>query len=509
MAYNLQSLITILQQILDPEQTHWTFDHNKPQLESLLQKAESLMQILAKSSPSQIATLEGQIRDSTYKAEDLIESHMVHQMLSKTKNNILTFFKPKSKRLTFSTPDLQLVTQDLHSAVVSMTEKMPTSSDLQQATQQLESMTLVEVEEKSASSSRSKSYLVGVDEDLLELKDRLTNSEKKVKIIPLVGMGGIGKSTLARKLYEDPHTASHFNYRGWAAISQVPNVREIMLSLLRGPDEKVSNELIGCGENELKEILYKRLFGRRYMIVLDDIWSKKVWDKIRMHFPDNNNGSRIVITTRDSEVAEHVAGSQSLHHVQLLDEFASWDLLCQIVFGEEDCPDELQEVAAKIGSDCSGLPLAIHVIGGLLSKVERSRDVWENLSTYVKASIIESDEHFSNILSLSYNHLPIHLKPCFLYMGAFPEDYVIKGSRLKSMWIAEGFVKSNGERSLEEEAEDHLKALVERNLILVRWKKTNGKPQSYSIHDLLRDLCIRKANEEKFLKVKNSIRHIG
>ncbi|XP_047940564.1 putative late blight resistance protein homolog R1A-3 [Salvia hispanica] len=260
-----------------------------------------------------------------------------------------------------------------------------------------------ELEEKSASSSRSKIDLVGVDEDLLQLKDRLTNMERKVKIIPIVGMGGIGKSTLARNLYDDAYIVSHFDYRSWAVISQVPNMREIMLSLLRGLDEKVSNELIGRGDYELREILHKRLFGRRYIVVLDDIWSTKLWDEIRMYFPDSNNGSRIVITTRESDVAEHVAGSERLHHVQLLDEVVSRDLLCQIVFGEEDCPSELQEVAAKIGSDCSGLPLAIHVIGGLLSKVERSREVWENLSTDVKASIVQSDEHFSNILSLIYS----------------------------------------------------------------------------------------------------------
>ncbi|XP_047965788.1 putative late blight resistance protein homolog R1B-16 [Salvia hispanica] len=493
MAYNLQSLITILQQILHPDQTHWTFDHNKPQLESLIQIAESLMQILEKSSHTQIASFESQIRDTVYKAEDIIESKMVNQMLS----------NPESKSLTFSTPYLQQVTQELDSVLVLMAEKMMTSSDLQQATQQLESMKLVAVEKKSASSSsRSKSDLVGVDAILLKLKDRLTNSEKRVKIVPLVGMGGIGKSTLARKLYEDSCTVSHFDYCGWAVISQVPNMREIMLSLLCGPDEKVSDELIGCGENELREILYKRLFGRTYIIVLDDIWSTKVWDEIRMYFPDNSNGSRIVITTRESDVAKHVVGSKSLHHVRLLNKSASRDLLCQIVFGEEDCPDELQEVAAKIGSDCSGLPLAIHVIGGLLSKLERSRDVWENVSTDVKASIVESDEHFSNILSLSYNHLPIHLKPCFLYMGAFPEDYEIKGSRLMSLWIAEGFVKSNGDKRLEEEAETYLQALV----LLVRRKKYNGKPVSYYIHDILRDLCLRKANEEKFLNLKDSMR---
>ncbi|XP_042041291.1 late blight resistance protein R1-A-like [Salvia splendens] len=246
------------------------------------------------------------------------------------------------------------------------------------------------------------------------------------------------------------------------------------------------------------------------MIVLDDIWSTKVWDEIRMYFPDNSNGSRIVITTRVSDVAFYVAGSKSLHHVRLLNKSVSRDLLCRIVFGEEDCPDELQEVAAKIGSDCSGLPIAIHVIGGLLSKVERSRDIWENVSTDVKTSIVESDEQgFSNILSLSYNHLSFHLKPCFLYMGAFPEDYIIKGSRLKSLLIAEGFVKSNRDKSLEEVGEDYLKALVDRNLISVRRKNTNGKPTSYSIHDLLRDLCLSKANEEKLLILKDSMRRVS
>ncbi|KAG6391860.1 hypothetical protein SASPL_149621 [Salvia splendens] len=141
MAYNLQSLITILQQILHQEQTHWTFDHNKPQLESLLQKAESLMQILEKSSHTKIASLESQIRDTVYKAEDIIESQMVHQMLS----------NPDSESLTFSTPNLQQVTQELDSAMVFLHDLTP---DLQQATQQLESMKLVEeLEEKKVCAS--------------------------------------------------------------------------------------------------------------------------------------------------------------------------------------------------------------------------------------------------------------------------------------------------------------------------------------------------------------------
>ncbi|KAH6808641.1 hypothetical protein C2S51_026424 [Perilla frutescens var. frutescens] len=177
----------------------------------------------------------------------------------------------------------------------------------------------------------------------------------------------------------------------------------------------------------------------------------------------------------------------------------------QTVFGEEDCPCELREIGRKIARDCGGLPLAINVIGGILFKAERARDVWEHVAKDVRATIAETDNHeFSNVLTLSYNHLPNNLKPCFLYMGAFLENYEIKASRLIQVWIAEGFFKSKGYKRLEKEAEENLKALVERNLVLVRRKKSNGKACSYGMHDLLREVCIRKADKEKFLlHVKN------
>ncbi|KAL0357373.1 UNVERIFIED_CONTAM: putative disease resistance protein [Sesamum calycinum] len=124
------------------------------------------------------------------------------------------------------------------------------------------------------------------------------------------------------------------------------------------------------------------------------------------------------------------------------------------------------------------------MIGGILSQAKTNQDFWEQVSDNVSSTVADKDEHFSNILSLSYNHLPNHLKPCFLYMGAFPEDYEIRSSRLINLLVAEGLVRPISDKSLEEAAKMHLKALVDRNLIFVRQQGTNGKVKSYSIHDL-------------------------
>ncbi|XP_012846813.1 PREDICTED: late blight resistance protein R1-A-like [Erythranthe guttata] len=213
---------------------------------------------------------------------------------------------------------------------------------------------------------------------------------------------------------------------------------------------------------------------------------------------DNNNGSRIILTTRLSNFASHF-GSSSYFSKKFLDEDRSWKLFCEKEFLEKEvCPRELEKIGMKIAKKCKGLPLLIVVIGGLLRKSSRTQEYWENISENMN-SILDSEEQNLDILSLSYSHLPAHLKPCFLYLAIFPEDCDIRVTELIKLWVAEGFIKPNKYQSLEKVAKEYVKDLVERNLLLVGTLRLNGKMKTCTIHDLLRDLCLKPAQKEKFL----------
>ncbi|KAK4437200.1 putative late blight resistance proteinR1A-10 [Sesamum alatum] len=344
-----------------------------------------------------------------------------------------------------------------------------------------------------------KNVVVGFESDLQEMRTRLTGSSSKREVVSIVGMGGIGKTTLARQAYDDSYIVYHFDTRAWVAVSQEYSLRQVLVGLLDSAKILTEN-MYEKREEELADYLYKSLIGRRYLIVMDDIWDTEIWDAVRRYFPDDRNGSRILLTTRLSDVALYADSFSPLHKMQFLKEDESWNLLCKKVFGEKDCPRELEDIGKAIARNCGGLPLAIVVIGGLLSK-ERRQEYWRNLAGNLSSIVTKDDEQCLEILGLSYNRLPHRLRACFLYMAVFPEDYEIPVPKLIRLWAAEGFLKPDASKSLEDLAEEYLDDLIERNLILVSKRSANGKIRTCNIHDLLRNLCLRNSQKENFLYV--------
>ncbi|KAM3216107.1 hypothetical protein P3L10_025547 [Capsicum annuum] len=250
------------------------------------------------------------------------------------------------------------------------------------------------------------------------------------------------------------------------------------------------------GEAELADMLQKSLKRKRYLIVLDDIWSCEVWDGMRQCFPtEDNAGSRILLTTRNNEVACY-AGTENLSlRMSFMDQDESWSLFKSEAFSSEALPYEFETVGKQIANECHGLPLTIVVVSGLL-KYKREIEDWKSVAKDVTSFVTNNtDERCSRVLGLSYDHLTSDLKTCLLHFGIFPEDSEIPAKELMRTWMAEGFMKL--ENDLEGEAEKCLQELVDRCLVLVCKKSLDGtKIRSCKVHDLIYDLCVREIQRE-------------
>nr|GMC93849.1 putative late blight resistance protein homolog R1B-16 [Ipomoea batatas] len=339
--------------------------------------------------------------------------------------------------------------------------------------------------------------VVGFKKEEEIIIDRLIHGSKEREVVLISGMGGLGKTTLAKRVYEEKIVVNYFDKCAWCTVSQEYDCKDLLC--------KIYNQVCGK-ETEIDSVgeeLRKKLMGMRYLIVLDDIWSVEAWEELNRVFPECDNGSRIVLTSRQESVVSDAK------HICLpfftIDE--SWELLQVKLFKGKGCPKELENVGREISNKCKGLPLTVGLIAGLLEKVEKSEQMWHEFLITLNSHVSFGDGIKSNdAIELSYKYLSRPLKSCLLYFAAFPEDEEIKVSKLIELWISEGFITGMTEKGrVEDEAEDYLNNLVCSNLIMVSRKEYDGRILSCRVHDLIRDFCLTKAREDIFLEVINNM----
>ncbi|CAN6300640.1 unnamed protein product [Urochloa humidicola] len=370
--------------------------------------------------------------------------------------------------------------------------------------------------------------VVGFENEQKEIVEKLIEEDNKLSVVSIVGMGGAGKTTLARKVCTSEKIKHHFDTIAWVTVSQkfkgIDVLKDIMKQIVGA---RVDGREFGeMQEYEIGMKIQGFLKEKRYLVVLDDVWTTDTWNKINKMgkvFPDANNGSRVMLTTRKIDVACHVAMPTYVHKLKLLDSEKSWQL-----FSSKALPsyrrslihniNEFEEIGREIARKCNGLPLALSVIGGYLSR-NLSVEAWSD--TLLGWASTENGKMMRDILARSYNDLPDHhLKSCFLYLAVFPEDYSISVMHLIELWIAEGFIPHATKHTKEQTARKYVTELAERSLVqVVSISKARGflnitKPHGWSerirIHDILRDWCEEEARYAGFLDViDKSSGHVG
>ncbi|RLN29051.1 hypothetical protein C2845_PM05G16300 [Panicum miliaceum] len=340
------------------------------------------------------------------------------------------------------------------------------------------------------------SKLIGRQSEKSEILKLISNEvSKDFEVISVWGMGGLGKTTLVKDVYQSQELNAIFDKRACVTVKRPFNRTNVLNSLA----EQLSGQ---------KQWEHGILDGKKYLIVLDDLYSTKEWTDLESYFPRMVKESRIIVTTRVNEIARHCSSKMThILELKILEENYALDLFTEKVFGKitnlnEECP-ELSKEAELIMKKCKGLPLAIVTIGGFLAKQPKTPMEWRKLNSHISAELEMNQGlgNIKNVLNKSYDGLPYHLKPCFLYLSIFPEDHDIKLGRLVRRWTAEGYSTEVHGKSSTDIAEGQFMELIDRSMILPNKKTYFSRKvfDSCQIHDLLREISISKAAEENLV----------
>ncbi|XP_074361218.1 putative disease resistance protein At1g58400 [Apium graveolens] len=358
---------------------------------------------------------------------------------------------------------------------------------------------------------------VGFHGDVDLLVGHLVNeSDDCYKLVSIFGMGGLGKTTLAEKVYNHSTIMTCFAGLARVTISRKWQRKQVLQRILICLVHEKKAEILNWDEDKLVQKLLKIQQSKKCLIVLDDIWSTDAWDSLKAAFPAENSRSRLMLTSRNVDVAEHADPYGFIHRPAILSPEQSWELLkLKALPKGGDCLDitrdvkKMEELGRKMVGNCGGLPLAIVILGGILVTKPTLYE-WEKVYNDSLLSI-KSGEGFSKdyqkelfyVLLWSYNDLPPQLKPCFLYLGKFGEDEWRRTESIYQLWIAEGMVLSSDRREGEtmmQVAESYMGELVHKCLVQVKYYEV-GKFESCSLHDIMRDLSLSQAKANDFFEV--------
>ncbi|XP_074285684.1 putative disease resistance protein RGA1 isoform X2 [Silene latifolia] len=444
---------------------------------AVLEDADAKQDLLSSQEKNYIQEL----KDAVYDADDVLDEFLT---LAKQKqlrsNKVISFFFRFKLLIHRLSSKVKMVNDKLN--------KIATKSDKFSFKVDCKPMKFT----KEETSSFICDKIIGREEDVEKIIGVLLGSHTidhpNVSLLAIMGMGGLGKTALAQLVFNDPRITEAFQLKRWTCIAdqdeQQWSLKAFIRKVVKGPsiDDKSSLEEI---HHEVK----KQLGGRKYLLILDDVWTESYdqWQQFEGYLKVGGRGSWIIVTTRSKTTAQMIAGDQ-MHELRGLSESDSWHLFERMAFQAEERDDELVKLGKEIVKKCTNVPLAIRVVGSLLHGQSKSK--WLSFHEKGLDSLGENNDTITRILKLSYDQLNPSLKACFAYCAIFPKDWRISKQLLIQLWMAQGYINS------ENLGEDYFLILLQRCFFQDMYEDEIRKIVWFKIHDLLHDLAEKVAGGE-------------
>ncbi|XP_023728218.1 putative disease resistance protein RGA1 [Lactuca sativa] len=348
---------------------------------------------------------------------------------------------------------------------------------------------------------------VGRDDDVLRIIQILTQSrtEEKLTIVPIVGMGGIGKTTLAKSVYNSKNIKQYFDIKAWLCVSVKVDINTLLAKIYESLAGKKpeSDSMVN-----LIKSLEEKLGSKRYLLVLDDVWveERAYWEAFEscMLNVNSQNGSGILVTTRKLEIGTTGMKADACLLKGLSDDHC-WDIFRERAFVTGSSPSpELEEIGREIVKRCGGLPLLLNVTGGMLANYNDDKEKWFSIKNSKVWDLEEERDRVQKSLELSFDNLPNSIvKQCFVYCSIFKKDKVIKREELVRLWMALGLIQADEERNKEMEAvgNEIFQVLVSNSLFQDVERDEYGRVDHCSMHDMVHDLSLSLSKHESLCLV--------
>ncbi|KAL9451700.1 hypothetical protein AB3S75_013301 [Citrus x aurantiifolia] len=343
-----------------------------------------------------------------------------------------------------------------------------------------------------------------------------SEQQKGLHIISIVGMGGIGKTTLAQLACNHDEVKRKFDKLLWVCVSETFDEFRIAKAMLEALTGSTSNL------DALQSLLIsidESIAGKRFLLVLDDVWDGDYikWEPFYHCLKKGLHGSKILITTRNESIASMMRSTDVISIKELAEE-ECWALFKQLAFfgrSTEEC-EKLEQIGQRIARKCKGLPLAAKTMGGLMSS-KKTEEEWKRILNSDLWKVEEIEKGVLTPLWLSYNNLPSRVKRCFSYCAVFPKDYNIEKDKLITLWMAQGYLSAEAaeqDEELETIGEEHFGILASRSFFQEFEKSYDNRIIKCKMHDMVHDLaqfvseneCLSlEINGSEELNVKNSL----